>query len=73
MIALNILLIAVVIVLIAGGLTWAIRSERRSKRATGGPVHPSEAPLHHNLMLPREMRGRRVGKLQGKRRDSSRS
>ncbi len=72
MIALNVVLMAVAAVLLAGVLTWAISSDRRSKRASGGPVHPSQAPLQENLMMPREMRGRRVANFR-RRRSGSRS
>jgi hypothetical protein len=63
MIALNVLLMIVVVVLIACVLAWAIVSDRRSKRAAGGAVPPSDAPLHRNLVMPREMlRARRFGR-----------
>ena len=71
MIAVNILLMIVVLVLLAGLLAWAIGSERNSERAAGGAVAPSDKPLHHNLVLPHEMRGGRVGNLP--RHDRSRS
>jgi hypothetical protein len=68
MIALNVLLMAVVVVLIAVALAWAIVSDRRSKRARGGAVSPSDAPLHHNLEMPREMlHTRRFGRVSGRR------
>lgn len=72
MIALNIVLGAVAVVLLAGVLAWAISSDRRSKRASGGAVHPSQASLQDNLMMPRELRGRR-GANQRRRRSGSRS
>ncbi|HEX3618363.1 MAG TPA: hypothetical protein VHU61_17590 [Solirubrobacteraceae bacterium] len=63
MIALNVLLMVVVVVLIASVLAWAIISDRRSKRARGGAVSPSDAPLHRNLVMPRELlRSRRFGR-----------
>ncbi len=46
MIALNIVLMAVVILAIASALAYAIVSDRRSKRASGAAVSPSDAPLH---------------------------
>jgi hypothetical protein len=68
MIALNVLLMVVVAALIAVALAWAIVSDRRSKRARGGAVSPSDAPLHHNLVMPREMlRERRFGRMSGRR------
>ena len=56
MVALNVVLMAVIVVLIAAVLAWAIVSDRRSKRAEA----PSDAPLHHNLMMPRQLRNRRM-------------
>jgi heme/copper-type cytochrome/quinol oxidase subunit 2 len=56
MVALNVVLMAVIVVLIAAALGWAIVSDRRSKRAAA----PDEAPLHHNLMMPRQLRVRRM-------------
>lgn len=56
MIALNIVLMTVVTVGIVSLLTWAITSDRRSKRAAGGALAPSEAPLHRNLVMPRDLR-----------------
>ncbi len=56
MVALNVVLMAVIIVLIAAVLAWAIVSDRRSKRASAA----SDAPLHHNLMMPRQLRNRRM-------------
>ena len=52
-IAVNTVLIAVVLLLLGALLTGAIVSDRRSKRATGGDVHPSDAPLHRDLAMPR--------------------
>ncbi len=71
MIAVNIVLMALVLFLLAGLLAWAIGSDRNSERAAGGAVAPSEKPLHHNLVMPRELRGGRVGQLPP--RDRSRS
>jgi hypothetical protein len=56
MIALNIVLMTLLVVALGCALAWAIVSDRHSKRATGGRVHPSDAPLHRDLVLPREMR-----------------
>jgi hypothetical protein len=68
MIALNVLLMVVVVALIAFALAWAIVSDRRSKRARGGTVSPSDAPLHHNLVMPRELlRTRRFGRMANRR------
>lgn len=52
-IAVNILLIAVVMVLLGAMLAGAIVTDRRSKRTTGGELHPSDAPLHRDLAMPR--------------------
>jgi hypothetical protein len=71
MIAVNIVLMVLVLVMLAGLLAWAIGSDRASKRAAGGAVPPSDKPLHHNLVMPHEMRGGRVGNLS--RKDRSRS
>jgi hypothetical protein len=71
MVALNIVLMILVLVLLAGLLAWAIASDRGSNRAAGGAVSPSDKPLHHNLELPHEMRGGRVGKLHPKDRARS--
>ncbi len=67
MIALNIVLMAVVVLAIAFVLARAIISDRHSKRASGGAVHPSDAPLHRDLVMPREMRTRRTGRMQTRR------
>jgi hypothetical protein len=56
MIALNIVFMTLVVVGIVSLLVWAIASDRRSKRAAGGELAPSAAPLHHNLVMPRELR-----------------
>jgi hypothetical protein len=56
MIALNIVLMTLVTVGIVSLLAWAIASDRRSKRAAGGALAPSAAPLHRNLVMPRELR-----------------
>jgi len=56
MIALNITLMTLVVVGIVSLLAWAIASDRRSKRAAGGALAPSAAPLHRNLVMPRELR-----------------
>jgi hypothetical protein len=57
MIALNIVLMTALILGIAGVLAWAIASDRRSKRAAGG-TSPSDKPLHHDLVMPHEVRAR---------------
>ena len=59
MIALNIILMTAVVVGIVSLLTWAIVSDRRSKRAAGGELAPAAAPLHHNLVMPHELRAHR--------------
>jgi hypothetical protein len=59
MIALNIILMTAVVVGIVSLLTWAIVSDRRSHRAAGGELAPAVAPLHHNLVLPHELRAHR--------------
>lgn len=56
MIALNIALMTLVVVGIVSLLAWAISSDRRSRRAAGGELAPSAAPLHRNLVMPRELR-----------------
>jgi len=56
MVALNVVLMAVVILAIAAALAWAIVSDRRSKRAAS---LSDDAPLHQNLSMPRELRTRR--------------
>jgi hypothetical protein len=56
MIALNIALMTLVAVGIVSLLAWAIASDRRSKRTSGGELAPAAAPLHHNLVMPRELR-----------------
>jgi hypothetical protein len=56
MIALNITLMTLVVVGIVSLLAWAITSDRRTKRAAGGELAPSAAPLHRNLVMPRELR-----------------
>lgn len=74
MIALNVLLMVVVVLLIASALAWAIVSDRRSKRARGGAVSPSDAPLHRNLVMPREMlRARRFGRTTSRRQNGRRT
>jgi hypothetical protein len=73
MIALNIVLMSLAVVALACALAWAIVSDRRSKRAAGGPVHPADAPLDRDLVLPDEMRGRPAARLRGERARASRS
>ena len=58
MIAVNIILMTVVAIGILSLLAWAIVSDRRSKRAAGGVS--AAAPLHHNLMMPHELRAHRA-------------
>lgn len=71
MIALNLILMTTVIVGIVSLLSWAIVSDRRSKRAAGGAVPPANAPLQRNLMMPRSLRRERTHHL--RRRNRSRS
>lgn len=56
MIALNIVLMAAVVVGIVSLLGWAIVSDRRSQRAAGGELSPQVAPLTHNLEMPQDLR-----------------
>ena len=56
MIALNIVLMTAVVVGIVSLLSWAIVSDRRSKRAAGGVIAPEVAPLTQNLEMPHELR-----------------
>jgi hypothetical protein len=56
MIALNIFLMTAVLVGIVSLLAWAIVSDRRSKRTAGGELSLAAAPLHHNLVMPHELR-----------------
>lgn len=55
MIALNIVLMTAVVVGIVSLLTWAIVSDRHSKRAAGGELPVAVAPLAQNLEMPREL------------------
>lgn len=71
MVALNVVLMAVVVVVIACALAWAIVSDRRSKRAAGGAVPPADASLGDDLVMPRTLRRERMHHL--RRRDRSRS
>ena len=59
MIALNLILMTTVLIAIVSTLSWAIVSDRRSKRAAGGELSPALAPLHRNLVMPRELRAHR--------------
>ena len=59
MIAVNIALMAMVVVSLVSLLAWAIVSDRRSIRAAGGEAPPPEKPLHHNLVMPHELRSHR--------------
>lgn len=56
MIALNIVLMTAVIVGIVSLLGWAIVADRRSDRTAGGGLSPTQAPLHRDLTMPRELR-----------------
>jgi hypothetical protein len=56
MIALNIVLMTAVLVGIVSLLTWAIVSDRHSKRAAGGELPVAVAPLAQNLEMPDELR-----------------
>jgi hypothetical protein len=56
MIALNIVLITAVVVGIVSMLAWAVATDRKTFRAAGGELPPSEAPLHRNLEMPQELR-----------------
>jgi len=56
MIALNIILMTTVAVGIVSLLAWAIVSDRSSRRTAGGALSPAVAPLHHNLVMPHELR-----------------
>ncbi len=62
MIALNLILMTTVAVGIVSVLSWAIVSDRRSKRTAGGELSPAVAPLHRNLVMPRELRAHRGGR-----------
>ena len=73
MVALNVVLMAAVILIIACVLAWAIVSDRRSKRAAGGATPPSDASLQENLVMPRELRTRRTHYFPIRRKDRSRS
>jgi hypothetical protein len=68
MVALNVVLMAVIIVAIAGALAWAIVSDRRSKRAASR----SDAPLHEDLTMPRDLRNHRMVRVPSRRKDTSR-
>jgi hypothetical protein len=56
MIVLNLILMTTVVVGLASLLSWAIVSDRRSRRAAGGELSPAAAPLHRNLVMPHELR-----------------
>lgn len=56
MIALNAVLMTLVLVGIVSMLAWAIVSDRRSKRAAGNALDTVATPLHHNLLMPHELR-----------------
>lgn len=70
MIALNIVLMTAVAVGILSLLAFAIISDRKSRRAAGGGIAPSAAPLSRNLEMPRELRahGGRAHATQARRR-----
>jgi hypothetical protein len=59
MIVLNLTLMTLVVLGIVSLLAWAIVSDRRSRRAAGGALSPALAPLHRNLVMPRELRAAR--------------
>lgn len=63
MVALNVVLMVVAVLAIAAVLARAIVHDRRSKRAAA----PSDAPLHQNLTMPRELRNRRMVRTPDKR------
>ena len=73
MVALNVVLMAVVILLLGCALAWAIVSDRRSKRAAGGSVPPGEASIHDNLVMPRGLRHERTHHMHLRRKDRPRS
>lgn len=56
MIALNIALMTAVVIGIVALLAWAVATDRKSLRAAGGELSPSEAPLSRNLEMPHELR-----------------
>lgn len=56
MIALNIVLMAAVVIGIVSLLTWAVATDRKTFRAAGGELSPDAAPLHRNLEMPSELR-----------------
>lgn len=56
MIALNIVLMAAVVIGIVSLLAWAVATDRKTFRAAGGELPPSVAPLTRNLEMPRELR-----------------
>lgn len=58
MISLNIVLMTLVVIAIVSLLAWAIVSDRKSARAAGGELPPVASPLHKNLIMPRDLRGR---------------
>ena len=78
MIVLNIVLMLTVVAAIVSLLAWAIVSDRKSHRTSGGELSPAEAPLHRDLTMPPELRrGRhaapRSSAPQGRRRVPSSS
>lgn len=66
MVALDFVLIALVVVVLVAGLSWAIVSDRRSKRAASS----SDASLSDNLMMPSQLRRRRMVRPTRRGRDS---
>lgn len=56
MIALNIVLMAAVVIGIVSLLAWAVVTDRKTFRAAGGELPPATAPLSRNLEMPRELR-----------------
>jgi len=55
-IALNIVLMAAVVIGIVSVLAWAVTTDRKTFRTAGGELPPSAAPLHRNLEMPQELR-----------------
>jgi len=70
MIALNIVLMAAVVIGIVGLLAWAVATDRKTQRTAGGAVPPTVAPLHRNLEMPQELasHGRRTHAPRARRR-----
>ena len=75
MIALNIALMAAVVIGIVSLLAWAVVTDRKTFRAAGGELPPSAAPLTRNLEMPRELHshGARTHAPRGRRHVPGRS